>query len=281
MHREIPEENIFPRKVEIRYESADFMEQIRNYAVPQGATAFWFIGQNGYIIKTEENKLIAIDPYLTDYCASGRSNALNEKSRILPVFIEPEDLKVDLVAITHSHCDHTDPFTWERYRFCDTTRFLAPFQAAGILQEAGIPESSITLMHPRQEWRSPWVSILGTFAEPTDTTDLNHLGYIFRFTSGKQYYNSGDTAKSELLSFAGEKRIDWMSICINGGYHNLSHWEAAEICAVIQPKVAIPAHYDLMAHNIQPPHMFRKSLSKNAPDVEYMEMEYQRPYLLQ
>jgi L-ascorbate 6-phosphate lactonase len=69
-----------------------------------------------------------------------------------------------------------------------------------------------------------------------------------------------------------------MAVCINGGYHNLSHWEAAEICALVQPEVAVPAHYDMMPHNLQSPHMFRKSLYEKARNVKYLRMEYYTAY---
>jgi L-ascorbate metabolism protein UlaG (beta-lactamase superfamily) len=54
----------------------------------------------------------------------------------------------------------------------------------------------------------------------------------------------------------------------------LSHWEAAEITALIQPKIAIPAHFDMMPHNVQPPHMFRQDLARLAPGVEYRRLSY-------
>jgi len=273
----VPEEIVFPQEVEKKYSSRDFMALIKEHQVPSNHVAIWTLGQNGWILKDQEGTLVAIDPYLTDFCASGRSGKRNEKSRILPVFIEPEDLDVDILLITHSHCDHADPYTLERLSIKDKALFAAPHQAVGVLREAGIPQ--VKLVHPLETWEWKGIHFTGSFAEPTDYTDLNHMGFILKFPGGKTYYNSGDTAKSDLLGHVRSYNVDLMSICINGGYHNLTHWEAAEITALVQPKIAVPAHFDLMPHNIQPPTMFRKSLSLKAPEVEYKRVMYYEPTL--
>lgn len=277
MAKFVPDSLRFPVEVEVKYSSKEYMDIIRHYTVPKNQIAMWTLGQNGYILKTDQGTLIAVDPYLTDYCGSRRSGVRTEKSRILPIFIEPEDFDVDCILITHSHTDHADPFTLERLN--EGVFFMAPWQAANVIKDAGISDSHITLIHPLQSEKFADIEITGAFAEPTDTSDLNHMGFVLQFQNGKSYYNSGDTAKSELLAHVKDFEIDWMTICINGGYHNLSHWEAAEITSLIQPKVAIPAHYDMMPHNVQPPHMFKKSLSIKAPEVKYLQMNYYEAYL--
>jgi L-ascorbate 6-phosphate lactonase len=272
------EDIVFPRTVTPRLASAPFMAEIRRHTVNPGKVAMWHLGNNGWILKDDQGTLTAIDPYLTDFCASQRTGVRKPKSRILPVFIEPEDFDVDLVVITHSHCDHCDPWTLERLKCRTTASFLAPWQALKVIEDCGIPRENRYLMHPLQTTIIRGVEVTGAFAEPTDFSDLNHMGFVFRFHGDRVYYNSGDTAKTELLAHVRSLKPEWMSICINGGYHNLSHWEAAEICALIQPKLVLPAHYDTMPHNLQPPHMFQKSLFEKARDVAYLRLEYFRAY---
>lgn len=269
---------MFPQPVEQQMSSPAFMNSILNTPVPEGSTALWFLGQNSWILKSDQGKIAAVDPYLTDFCASKRTGVRNPKSRLLPVFLEPEDLKADLVLITHSHCDHCDPFTLERLTIKHSALFLAPWQAVEAIKASGIPEAAIQLMHPLQEWKGRGWEVTGCFALPTDHTDLNHMGFALRAEGGRLWYNSGDTAKTELLAHVARWQPEVMSICINGGYHNLSHWEAAEIAALVKPRVAIPAHYDMFPHNLQSPHMFRKSLYQLAREVDYKRMEYYRPY---
>jgi L-ascorbate 6-phosphate lactonase len=274
-----PEEEIqFPRPVEQKLTSKAFMEAIEAHRPAAGKTAIWHLGQNSWILKGENGKILAVDPYLTDYCASKRTKAKMPKSRLLPVFIEPEDLRADVVLITHSHPDHADPYTLERLAIKESAVFLGPWQALKVVSEAGIPARQQVLMHPLQTETVAGVQVTGTFAEPTDFVDLNHMGFVVQYEGGRVWYNSGDTAKTALLEHVKAYRPAMMAVCINGGYHNLSHWEAAEICALVQPEVAVPAHYDMMPHNLQSPHMFRKSLFEKTKAVHYLRFEYYTAY---
>jgi len=271
-----PDDITFPKDVLQEMSSRDFMSAIRAFRVPEGKAAIWTLGQNSFVLKDEAGSVLAVDPYLTDFCASGRGGERNAKSRLLPIFIEPEDFYADVILITHSHCDHADPYTLERYGNKAETAFLAPFKAARVLEDAGVPVENISVMHPGEVWDRNDMKVTGTYCEPTDTSDLNHIGYLVEFAGGTCYYNTGDTAMSSLLRRPADRRPDLMSICINGGYRNLSHWEASVVAGRVQPRIAVPSHFDLMPHNVQPPHMFAKSLSINAPEVEYLLLPYYR-----
>jgi L-ascorbate 6-phosphate lactonase len=245
--------------------------------VPAAMVGMWTLGQNGFVLKTEGSSLVAIDPYLTDYCNRRKTGQPGANSRILPVFVEPEDFQVDVILLTHGHCDHSDPETLIRYRNKADTHVVAPWQAAEIARQAGFDR--VDVIHPGQQIRWRDISIAATFAEPTDATDLNHVGYLLSFDCGKVYYNSGDTARTESLRYLAGYGIDWMTVCTNAGYRNLSHWDAAEVASWIRPKIAIPSHFDMMPQNVQPPHMFRKSLSVLCPEVKYMRLDYYKLHL--
>ncbi len=271
----------FPQAVELKHTSRQFMEMILNFHVPSQHAALWFLGNNSFIAKSHLGTVVIVDPYLTDFCASKRTRTRVPKSRLLPVFIEPEDLKADLVLLTHSHCDHTDPFTLERLNIKESALFAGPFQTLPLLKESGIPSYATRLMHPKEVLIFRDLTVTGTFAEPTDSTDLNHMGFGVRFQYGPLWYISGDTAFSERIGGGLSEQPEVMSICINGGYHNLSHWEAAKVCTLVKPLSAVPCHFDMMPHNLQPPHIFRKSLWEHTHgDVEYVKMDYAEPYLI-
>lgn len=68
--------------------------------------------------------------------------------------------------------------------------------------------------------------------------------------------------------------------CINGGFNNMSHWEAAELAALIQPKVAIPCHYDMFPDNASDPQQFRACLKLKAPQVRYEQLDYVKPFVV-
>ena len=65
-----------------------------------------------------------------------------------------------------------------------------------------------------------------------------------------------------------------MITCINGGFNNLSHWEAAVLAARIKPKAAIPCHYDMFADNSADPRQFAAALRVKAPEVRYRELAH-------
>jgi len=66
---------------------------------------------------------------------------------------------------------------------------------------------------------------------------------------------------------------------INGGFNNLSHWEAADLVGSIKPKVAVPTHYDMFPDNHVDPKQFRASMTQKAPGVHYHELAHHEPWV--
>ena len=248
------------------------MSEIRAFRVPEGAVALWWLGQMGYIFKSPQGTLAGVDLYLTDSCAM-LSSELDLKRRV-PVLIEPEELEVDVFACTHNHQDHTDPETIRRLRIKDSALFAGPPPSGAVFRAEGIAEDRIVMAWPDCEIRCRDLVIRGAYAVPTDDTDLNHLGYVFQYGDGPKIYLTGDTDWSERLCSAAKHAPEVMIACINTGFNNLSHWEAAELAARLKPKVAIPCHYDLFADNAADPRQFRAALLARAPGVRYVELEH-------
>jgi Predicted Zn-dependent hydrolases of the beta-lactamase fold len=252
--------------------------EIRNYKVPEGSLALWWFGQNGYIVKTPGGIVAGVDLYLSDSC-NGLEPGMNLR-RAVPILIPPAELDVDLYLCTHSHQDHTDPETIRNLRHKDTMQFIGPHESCRIFSAEGIESSRILTSYPKCEFEFGDLHIRGTFALPTDDTDLNHMGFIFRSgASGTKVYMTGDTDYTELLFEAAKHSPDVVITCINGGFNNLSHWEAATLVGKIKPKVAIPCHYDMFPDNSVDPKQFRAAMVLRAPDVQYQELAYGKPYL--
>ena len=118
----------------------------------------------------------------------------------MPIFIEPEDLELDVFITTHSHEDHADPETIRRISRSSGTRFVGPFDSLRVFRECGVPGSHQRLIHPGETLElSSAVTLRATFALPTDGTDLNHTGALLEFRNGITFYNTGDTAYAEIL----------------------------------------------------------------------------------
>jgi L-ascorbate 6-phosphate lactonase len=263
-------------------ESKEFMRSIREFKVPQNAFAVWFLGQNGFILKAASAPLIGIDLYLSNSCASTSHQPAFRVDRQLPVFIDPQDLDIDIFITTHSHADHADPETIRRVRKNGATRFVGPFDSMRVFQECGVPTSLCQLIHPGETLELGGSVVLqATFALPTDDTDLNHTGMLVRFANGLTFYSTGDTAYAERLSALLPTDVDVCAICINGGYHNLTVPEAAEIVKLIRPRVVVPCHYDMMVNNVGSPEMLRVALNLAGSSAHFAQMTYYEPWLYQ
>lgn len=255
------------------------MRDIRSFAVPKGEVGIWWLGQNGFLFKSPEGTLIGVDLYLTDSCAALGAPLGVNTSRAVPVLITPEALDVDLFACTHNHQDHTDPETVRNLRNKDTFQFLGPHPSCGTFVQEGVESARIQPVWPQCETEFRDLKLRGTFALPTDTSDLNHMGFLLQFGNGPKIYMTGDTDYTDLLHEAAAHSPDLLITCINGGYNNLSFWEAAQLASVVKPKAAIPCHYDMFPNNQCNPYMFDAALKTQCPDVRYQQMGYGAPLL--
>jgi L-ascorbate 6-phosphate lactonase len=253
------------------------MQEIREFQVPRNAVALWWLGQTGYIFKSPEGTLLSTDLYLSNSCAEIYSSLGVNLQRRVPILIPPEELEVDVFACTHNHMDHTDPVTIERLRHKDTAHFVGPHPSCGVFQEKGVETGRIVPAWPGCRLEFNDATVHGTFALPTDDTDLNHMGYVVQFGKGPRVYITGDTDYSELLESAARHSPDLLITCINGGFNNLSHYEAAQLASRIKPKAAIPCHYDMFPDNAVDPGQFRASLKLRAPDVRFQLLEHGKP----
>lgn len=258
------------------------MQEIRAYPAPKNGVAIWWLGQNGYIFKTAEGTLLSTDMYLTNSCAHLYCDSGLSLDRRVPILIPPEELDVDIYACTHNHIDHTDPHTIRGLRNKDTTQFIGPHPSCGVYRAEGIESGRIVPAWPSCELQFRDLSIRGAFALPTDDTDLNHMGYVFQFGAhGPRIYMTGDTDYTDLLASAAKHSPDLVITCINGGFNNLSHWEAAQLVGKIKPRAAIPCHYDMFPDNAVDPRQFRASLKLRDPDIGYQELEHGKVFVFE
>jgi len=253
------------------------MNDIRSYPVPRGGVALWWFGQNGFIFKSPEGTLVSVDLYLTNSC-DGAVPGL-DLSRKVPVLLPPEDVNVDVYTCTHNHQDHTDPGTLRGLRNKDTMQFVGPNPSCEVFRREGVESGRIVPAWPKCEIEFRDVSLRGTFALPTDDSDLCHMGFLYKFGNGPKIYVTGDTDYHELLLEARKHSPDVVITVINGGFNNLSHFEAADLVGKIRPKAAIPCHYDMFPENSIDPLQFRAAMKIKAPDVRYQQLEHGKVFV--
>jgi L-ascorbate 6-phosphate lactonase len=238
------------------------MARIREFPLDEGRAALWYLGQAGFVIRSD-GLTVAIDPYLSDSVAK----VAPAFSRALPVPIEPEDLCVDLYLVTHDHLDHLDPATIRPYRHKETTRFVAPRLACRKLESLGVPPDSIVRIDSGEEAAVCGVAVQGVYAVPTGPDVIDTCGYRIELPGGKSVYHASDTAWSDLLERAAP-RADVLLVCINGKYGNLDVHQAVRLARAVQPRIAVPMHYDLMRLNSENPDTFIHFLRQRMPECE-------------
>src|SRR5215831_15810439 len=130
------------------------MEEIAKQTVAGGSTALWWLGQASFVIKSPQGTTVAIDPYLTNSCKEGAAEEGFDCDRKFPSPIRPEELIVDVIALTHSHQDHCDPDTIIRHR---RSGFRGPYVAPGETMEKllslGVGLAEVALSWPNKEHR--------------------------------------------------------------------------------------------------------------------------------
>ena len=266
--------------------------EIKQAVPPADGFSLWFLGQNSFVLRSPDGMVIAVDPYLSDYCATrGTGKTPTPKSRLFPPPLLPAELDCDVVLLTHSHCDHADPETLSVLAGKTNISLFAPRDAAKVALDAGFPPERVRTINAGESFdlARAGTRVTASFALPTDGSDLNHVGYLLGFPNGSTFWNTGDTAWHETLPILataifkgtlpeGKTGPDLMAVCINTGYGNLSHWDAARLAGAAKPHFAIPVHWDLFPHNSCDPFPFKTSLEKNAPESVYSPLEHGRRY---
>ena len=249
------------------------MQEIKDYPLQRQQAVLWFLGQAGYIIKSDD-KIVTIDPYLSDSAAK----ASPELSRAFPVPLDPRQLEVDVYIVTHDHLDHLDPETIEAYSYKDKTLFVGPALAIKKLRALGISRDNTVQIDTGHRQTVNNILITGIYAIATEPAVIDTCGYKLEFSNGRKVYHSSDTGFSELLAPC-VRDVEVALVCINGKWGNLNCMEAAKLVAKIRPRTAIPNHYDLMACNSEDPKIFESLVRKQAAEIDVRILSVMEPFL--
>lgn len=205
-----------------------------------------FLGQSGYIIKTEKTEII-IDPYLSDSV-----NRVAGRPRILPVPINPKDIKCGAVICTHNHLDHLDPDTVKDIN--NGQFFITTNEGKTELEKLG--KTNTAVLNTDESIVVGDIELTAVFADHT----VEAFGLIVK-SENKILYFSGDTLYNEKLFEIAEYKPDITFICINGRLGNMNVEEALVVAEKIGAKINIPNHYDMFASNSENPRFFADNIS--------------------
>jgi L-ascorbate 6-phosphate lactonase len=206
--------------------------------VPSGSIAIWWIAQAGFVFKTPAGKVIYFDPYLSNVV----ERLCGFKRLSLPP-VTAEEVRADMVLLSHEHADHLDPETIPTIaRNNPACRFFAPAGCTSGLTEAGVPEKVRTVLEPNHRYDLDGVVIHTAQADHGDLS-ATALSYVLEF-DGVRVYCTGDTAwRPTLHKPLVDLKPDIILPCINGVFGNMNHIDAAMLVQQVKPRYAIPCHF--------------------------------------
>ncbi len=204
-----------------------------------------FLGQSGYIIKTDNTEII-IDPYLSDIV-----NEEANRPRELPVPIKPQDIRADAVICTHNHLDHLD--TGAIPEMPKEQFFITTNEGAEKLKT--LNRTNVKVLNVGDKIEVGDIQITAVYANHT----CEAFGVVLKAENEVLYF-SGDTLFDEELFSIAEYNPDITFICINGRLGNMNVREAVSTAQKIGAKVNIPNHYDMFASNSENPNLFTENI---------------------
>lgn len=210
-----------------------------------------WLGQGGYILNDGKTE-VCIDPYLSD-CVK----RIAGRERMRKRFVEPQDLQSDIVICTHNHLDHLDIDAIPLMNL-DKITFYAPSDCKSKLLELGVKH--YMSFNEGDTFEAGEFKVAAVFAKHT----VPAIGVLVEH-KGKRLYFSGDTLYDKKLE---QIKCDYMFVCINGKLGNMNVDEANKLKNKINPKVAVPNHYDMFASNSEDPAKF----------IDGFVMEFNREY---
>jgi L-ascorbate 6-phosphate lactonase len=223
-----------------------------------------WLGQGGYIFEVGK-KMICVDPYLSNSVEKAEGLA-----RLVPIPVKPEELKADIILVTHNHIDHLDRDTLV-YTDKQSILYAGPDSCIEEFRKMGIPERNLTVLNRGQSMTCGDAVISAVHAEHTKDS----IGVVISH-DGVTLYLTGDSLYSEKLAEAVKHEPDILICCINGKLGNMDYNDAAKLAGQLGVKVAVPCHYGMFAKNTEDPLNYKTALENYK--ARYMELELNKPY---
>ncbi len=187
-----------------------------------------YFGHSAFGIETVKGEHILIDPYITG-------------NPLAPV--KAEELKADFIILTHAHRDHLG----DAYKIArkDHTLIICVVELAGIISRKGYKTHGMQI-GGAFNFAFGRVKLTQAF-HGSVTPEGEYAGLaagVVLSVDGKNIYHCGDTGLFGDMSLIGERdRIDYMLVPIGGNY-TMDIPDALKAVEFVQPKAAIPMHYN-------------------------------------
>lgn len=236
------------------------VNDMKEMKLSENELAIIWLGQAGFLIKDGKGTSIAVDVYLTDSC-----ERIVGFKRLSPFIIHPEQLKVDILLVTHNHPDHLDMDAVPAIMANPQTLLVGSEMAIKDCEEIGIDKSHLIDIKTGEKVSIKDAGIKAVYADHGELAP-DALGFLLEI-NGVRIYFTGDTAYCpEKMTAAIEFKPDIIIPPINGAYGNLNSEEAAKLARDTGAKIAIPCHFWTFREHGGNPQAFFDAMNIFAPD---------------
>lgn len=239
----------------------DIVQKIKEIECKEGELLISWIGQAGFVIKNSKNKILAIDVYLSDLAMRKDGN-----KRLTPSILKAQELKTDVILVTHSHTDHLDldslPVMIE-----EDTNLYCSTESFKLCVKNGFPKEKLHEVEEGDTFEDSGYQIKATFADHGDTSP-DAVGFLICSDNINVYF-TGDTSyqQERLINSSGEK-VDILLVPINGEYGNMNENDAAMLADQLKAVLTIPCHFWTFARHEGSPYKFQTAMKVLAPECE-------------
>ena len=195
-----------------------------------------WLGQAGFLFENKDIKII-IDPYLSNSCYKVNPR-LNRRYGVDESFLQ---IKPDVIILTHSHLDHTDPESLDYYlKNKSGVTVLASENAWNKVRTYG-PEHNYVMFNEGTEFTVKGITFKAVYACHSDNCAI---GVVFT-ADNKTYYVTGDTLYNKKVFEGVTDNIDAVFLPINGVGNNMNIADAMRFADKIGAKHAVACHFGL------------------------------------
>lgn len=255
---------------------------ISNTQLTNNQVALFYLGQEGFLFKYK-NIHILINPYLSDYVDKNCCSETVKWIRNYPAPTHAEELdSIDYVLCTHTHYDHTAPYTLGKLAKANpNATFIVPAFATNLITGYGISPNKIigavtnTIIDCGDCEIHPIASVHKELHQDKNSNYMK-LGYKMIFDDISIYYG-GDCCLYDVLSDS-LMYVDIMMVPINRrSYYkprddiseNMTIQKAFILAKECNADMLIPIHYNLYNANCVNPANFVDFLYSYNPSQKF------------
>ena len=202
------------------------------------------VGQAGFIVKSRDGQLLAVDLYLSD-CVERLEGHVGFK-RLLPQILDASALAFDCVVCTHPHLDHFDIDAVPEM-VSKGARLFCSVDCAKLVGQMQMEYYSerITYVKPGDKAEVGAFSI--AFVNCDHGAGAPDAVGVVVTVDGKTIYEVGDSCLRLDRIDEIPASPDVLISPINGMYGNMNSDDTAALAEALKPGLTIPCHYGMFA----------------------------------